>query len=150
MRKKGFSLCLAAITCVSLLAGCGEKAKESQTADNTSAVQTQEQEAADEQNGQILVAGRLAGIEIHNAFALLHILTSCALFVAFAQCADHLRDRAHRVPVKAGQCVGYVFLIPDAIAAVLRLTVNSVAGDTEHLLPHKRYIVTARFSYLFC
>ena len=51
MRKKGFSLCLAAITCVSLLAGCGEKAKESQTADNTSAVQTQEQEAADEQNG---------------------------------------------------------------------------------------------------
>ena len=54
MRKKGFSLCLAAITCVSLLAGCGEKAKESQTADNTSAVQTQEQEAADEQNGEVI------------------------------------------------------------------------------------------------
>lgn len=54
MRKKGFSLCLAAITCVSLLAGCGEKAKESQTVDNTSAVQTQEQEAADEQNGEVI------------------------------------------------------------------------------------------------
>ena len=56
----------------------------------------------------------------------------------------------YRVPVEAGQCVGYVFLIPDAIAAVLWLTVNSVAGDTEHLLSHKGHIVAASFSYLFC
>ena len=52
--------------------------------------------------------------------------------------------------IEAGQCVGYVFLIPDAIAAVLWLTVNSVAGDTEHLLSHKGHIVAASFSYLFC
>lgn len=62
MRKKGFSLCLAAITCVSLLAGCGEKAKESQTADNTSAVQTQEQEAADEQNGEVIQLKFTSGV----------------------------------------------------------------------------------------
>ena len=47
------------------------------------------------------------------------------------------------MPVKAGQCVGHILLVPDAIAAVLRLAVYRIPRKAVNLLPHKRYIVTA-------
>ena len=106
-------------------------------------------QAADEQDGQVCVTHQFTGVEYQVSGVL---ALPCALGtgdLVSGECIHTLAAK-HRVPVKAGQRIGYVLLIPDAVAAVLRLTVNSVAGDTEHLLSHKGHIVAARFSYLFC
>ena len=42
-------------------------------------------------------------------------------------------------------------LIPDPVAAILRLSVNGISRDAEgFFLFYERHIVAARFSYLFC
>ena len=55
----------------------------------------------------------------------------------------HTLAAEYRVAVEAGQRVGHILLIPDAIAAVLRLAVYRIPRKAVNLLPHKRYIVTA-------
>ena len=70
---------------------------------------------------------------------------SCALGTGDLVSGERIHTLAaeHRVPVKAGQCIGYILLIPDAVAAVLRFTVDGVAGDAEDLFPDQRHIVAA-------
>lgn len=106
-------------------------------------------QAADEQDGQVCVTHQFTGVEyqVSGVLALPGALGTGDL--VSGECIHTLAAK-HRVPVKAGQRIGYVLLIPDAIAAVLRLTVNGVAGDAEDLLTNQRHIVAASFSYLFC
>ena len=53
--------------------------------------------------------------------------------------------------IGGGESIGDVPLIPDPIAAVLRLSVNGVSRDAEgFFLFYERHVVATRFSYLFC
>ena len=100
-------------------------------------------QAADKEKRQIFITGRLTGVEIHDAFALIHILIH-TLFISAAQCADHIRGAAHRVAIHGIQGVHHVLLISNTIAAVLRFPVDGVAGDAVDGLLYQRHIVAAR------
>lgn len=99
----------------------------------------QRRQTADQQDGQVVVTGRLTGVQrirLTVYYQISGVLTlPCAL-----RTGDLIgREPVHTLAAENGMAVhgveriGHIFLIPDAVAAVFRLPVYGIAGDTVAL-----------------